>query len=262
MDIQSLFGVKDKVVLVTGGSRGIGLMIATGFVANGAKVYISARSKDVCDKVAAELTKRGPGKCISLPADLQSMDDVKKLVSDLSSREKKLHVLVNNAGATWGEPLDTYPDAAFEKVLNLNVRRVFSLTQACLPLLRAAASAEDPARVINIGSVDGLRVPVLETYAYSTSKAALHHLSRTLASRLGPEHITVNSVAPGPFESKMMAATLAKAKDAIVSGIPLGRIGAPSDMAGVCLYLSSRAGSYQTGTTVPVDGGATVLAKM
>ncbi|KAJ3369981.1 hypothetical protein GGF31_004831 [Allomyces arbusculus] len=263
MNVNNLFSVKDKVVLVTGGSRGIGLMIAAGFVANGAKVYINARSAKVCDAAAAALTKQGPGQCISIPADLQSMDDIKALVAKVAERETKLHVLVNNAGANWGAPVEEYPDEAFEKVMNLNVRRVFSLTQACLPLLTAAATDADPARIINIGSVDGIRVPALETYAYSASKAALHHMTRVMAAQLPSRApITCNAVAPGPFESKMMAATLSKFQDAIVAGIPLGRIGHPNDMAGVCIYLSSPAGAYVTGTVIPVDGGAVVRAKM
>jgi len=263
MDIQSLFGVKGKVVLVTGGSRGVGKMIATGFVKNGAKVYVSARSAKDCQATARELSAMGPGECIALPADLQKLDEVDKLVDAISAKEKALHVLVNNAGATWGESIDSYPDSAWSKLLTLNVQRVFTLTQKCLPLLRTAAeqggrdgpSWNDPARVINIGSINGERAPGMETYAYSASKAALHHLSRHLALRLGTEGITSNALACGPFESKMMAHTLATAKDAIVSGIPLGRIGTPEDVAGTCLFLSSRAGSFINGATIAVDGG-------
>ncbi|KAG0308548.1 hypothetical protein BGZ98_007634 [Dissophora globulifera] len=261
MHSASLFDVKDKVVLITGGSRGIGLMIAHGFVANGAKVYISSRSANICDQAAKELTKLGPGKCISLPADLQSLDEVKRLVSELSKHESKVHVLVNNAGATWGATLDEYPDAAFEKVMNLNLKRVFSLTQAMLPLLDAAATDKAPASIINIGSVAGIHVPNLETYAYSASKAALHHMTRVLAGHLGDRHITCNAIAPGPFPSKMMAATLKDFGEAIVAGIPLGRIGAPEDIAATCIYLASRAGAYTTGAIVPLDGGSLVKAK-
>ncbi|KAG0249598.1 hypothetical protein BG011_009109 [Mortierella polycephala] len=261
MHTSSLFDVKDKVVLVTGGSRGIGLMIAHGFVVNGAKVYISSRSAGVCDKVAEELTKLGPGKCISIPADLQSLDEVKRLVAELAKREPQVHVLVNNAGATWGAPFESYPDEAFEKVMNLNLKRVFSLTQAMLPLLEAAASEKTPASIINIGSVDGIHVPILETYAYTASKAALHQMTRVLAGHLGDRHITCNAIAPGPFESKMMAATLRDFGDVIVSRIPLGRIGQPEDIAATSIYLASRAGAYTTGAIIPVDGGALVKAK-
>src|SRR5579884_3238530 len=214
--MQDLFSVAGKVALVTGGSRGIGLMIARGYVEAGAKVYISSRKAEVCEQVARELSARGT--CVALLAE--------------------------------------YPDAAWDKVLALNVKAVFHLTRACLPLLEAAARPGDPARVINIGSIDGLQAPVLETYAYSSSKAAVHHLTRVLAHRLAPR-ITVNAVAPGPFESKMMAETLRKFRDAIIASCPLGRIGEPEDMAGVAIYLASRAGAYLTGAVIPVDGGIT-----
>ncbi|KAI9205471.1 uncharacterized protein BJ171DRAFT_500528 [Polychytrium aggregatum] len=258
---SQLFSVSGKVVLVTGGSRGIGLMIAEGFVDAGAKVYISSRSKSVCDAEAARLSAKGPGKCISIPADLQKLEEVHRLVAEIAKREPYLHVLVNNAGATWGEDISSYPDEGFEKVLSLNLKRIFSLIQASLPLLEAAAVPLDPARIINIGSVDGIHVPLLETYAYSASKAGLHHLSRHLASKLGSRYITVNNIAPGPFESKMMKATLESAKDQIVASVPLGRIGSPADMAGVCIYLSSKAGAYVNGATIAVDGGLLVHAK-
>jgi len=220
----NLFCVKDKVVLITGGSRGIGKMIATGFVSNGAKVYISSRSSKDCDKTAKELTELGPGICISLPADLQNLEEVERLVKELSSRENALHVLVNNAGATWADSIDNYPDTAFTKILTLNLQRVFTLTQKALPLLRAAAEVggkngaafRDPARIINIGSVNGLTVPENETYAYSASKAALHHLSRHFGGRLGGEGILSNTIACGPFQSKMMAHTLETAGEYIV----------------------------------------------
>jgi NAD(P)-dependent dehydrogenase (short-subunit alcohol dehydrogenase family) len=247
-----------KSAVVTGGSRGIGLMIARGYVEGGAKVYISSRKKEVCDEVAAELSRVGT--CLSLPADLGTEADANRLAADLAAREPKLHILVNNAGANWGAPLTEYPDSAWDKVLALNVKAIFHLTRACLPQLTAAATPEDPARIINIGSIDGLQVPLLETYAYSTSKAAVHHLTRVLAMKLAPQHITVNAVAPGPFESKMMAETLRRFGDAIKASCPLGRIGAPEDMAGIAIYLASRAGSYLTGTVIPVDGGITVRA--
>ncbi|KAF9435134.1 hypothetical protein BGZ76_006842 [Entomortierella beljakovae] len=258
---SSLFDVKDKVVLITGGSRGIGLMIAHGFVANGAKVYISSRSAKACEEATAQLNKLGPGTCVSLPADLQSIEEVKRLVAEITKRESKVHVLINNAGATWGAPLESYPEVAFEKVMNLNLKRVFSLTQAMIPLLDAAATEKAPASIINIGSVDGIHVPSLETYAYSASKAALHQMTRVLAGHLGHRFITCNAIAPGPFESKMMAATLKDFGDMIVSNIPLGRIGQPEDVAATCIYLASRAGAYTTGAIIPVDGGSLVKAK-
>jgi NAD(P)-dependent dehydrogenase (short-subunit alcohol dehydrogenase family) len=251
--LSDLFSMQGKVALVTGGSRGIGLMIARGFVEAGARVYISSRKADACEKVAAELSKRGT--CVALPIDLQGEANARRLADELARRESALHVLVNNAGANWGAPLAEYPDDAFDKVMNLNVKSVFHLTRFCVPLLEKAGSHDDPARVINIGSIDGLHVPALETYAYSSSKAALHHLTRVLARRLAPQHITVNAVAPGPFESKMMQATLERLHDVIIASCPLRRIGRPDDMAGVAIFLASRAGSYVTGAVIPVDGG-------
>ncbi|KDQ63419.1 hypothetical protein JAAARDRAFT_169229 [Jaapia argillacea MUCL 33604] len=263
LEASNLFNVKGKVVLVTGGSRGVGKMIATGFVKNGATVYISSRSSSDCSSTSKELNALGPGKCIPIPADLQKISEVDKLVGELATKEKVLHVLVNNAGAAWGDGIDDYPDTAFTKLLTLNLQRVFSLTQKCLPLLRAAAEAGgksdgayiDPARIINIGSVEGLGVPDHETYAYSASKAALHHLSRHLGGRLGWEGINSNTVACGPFESKMMAHTLQTMGDVIKAAIPSGRIGTPEDIAGTALFLSSRAGSYINGATITLDGG-------
>jgi NAD(P)-dependent dehydrogenase (short-subunit alcohol dehydrogenase family) len=251
--MQELFSVANKVALVTGGSRGIGRMIAEGFVRGGARVYISARKAEACQATAAELSKVGT--CLAIPADLANEAEARRLAAELAERESSLHVLVNNAGANWGAPYEEYPDAAWDKVLAVNVKAVFHLTRALTPQLAAAASDADPARVINIGSIDGLQVPALETYAYSASKAAVHHLTRVLARRLAPQRITVNAVAPGPFESKMMAATLERFGDAIAESCPLGRIGTPEDMAGVAIYLASRAGAYVTGAVIPVDGG-------
>lgn len=256
--MKDLFSVAGKVVLVTGGSRGIGQMIARGFVEAGARVYVVSRKQSDVERTAAELAAHGT--CLPLVADLSSEADTSALAQALAARESALHVLVNNAGANWGAPLAEYPDAAWDKVLALNVKGVFHLTRACLPLLEKAARPGDPARVINVGSIDGLRVPLLETYAYSASKAAVHHLTRVLAMRLAPQGITVNAIAPGPFESKMMAATLDRFREAIVASCPLGRIGEPEDMAGVAIYLASRAGAYVTGTVIPVDGGITVKA--
>jgi NAD(P)-dependent dehydrogenase (short-subunit alcohol dehydrogenase family) len=254
--MKNLFSVEGKTVLVTGGSRGIGFMIARGFVENGAKVYVSSRKAEACERAAAELAKHGA--CIALPADVSTEAGARGLAQAVAARESALHVLVNNAGANWGAPLADYPDAAWDKVLALNVKGVFHVTRALLPQLEKAVRPGDPARVINIGSIDGLRVPFLETYAYSTSKAAVHHLTRVLANQLASRQITVNAVAPGPFESKMMAETLDRFRDAIVASCPLGRIGEPEDMAGVAIYLASRAGAYLTGVVIPVDGGITV----
>jgi NAD(P)-dependent dehydrogenase (short-subunit alcohol dehydrogenase family) len=249
---SELFLVEGKVALVTGGSRGIGLMIARGFAEGGARVYVSSRKAEDCDKTAAELSK--VGSCTALPADLSIDAECRRLADELGARESAVHVLVNNAGANWGAPYAEYPDAAFDKVLALNVKAIFNLTRALTPRLEAAAHPGDPARVINVGSIDGIQVPALETYAYSASKAAAHHMTRVLARKLAPK-VTVNAIAPGPFESKMMAATLDRFRDVIVKGCPMGRIGEPEDMAGVAIYLASRAGAYVTGAVIPVDGG-------
>ena len=251
--MSDLFSIEGKTALVTGGSRGIGAMIARGFVEAGATVYISSRKKDVCDEMAAELSKLGT--CVSLPADLATEAACIDLAAEIASRESRLHILVNNAGATWGAPLVEFPADAWDKVLDLNVKSPFFLTRALLPQLEAAATADDPARVINIGSIDAIQVPMLETYSYSSSKAALHQLTRHLARNLGRKHITVNAIAPGPFESKMMAATLRDFGDSIAKSSPLGRIGRPDDMAGAAIFLASRAGAYVTGAVLPVDGG-------
>ena len=252
--MKNLFSVEGKVVLVTGGSRGIGEMIARGYVENGAKVYISSRKAEVCDRVAEELSEYGT--CISLPFDLGGMAGIEGLADAIKERESRLDVLVNNAGATWGAPIDEYPEDGWDKTVDLNVKSIFFLTQKLLPLLRAAATAEEPSRVINIASVNGIAPPTLETYAYSTSKAGCIMLTRHLAKRLAPEHILVNAIAPGPFPSKMMAATLAQAGDAIAKNNPRGRIGQPEDIAGVAIFLSSRASAYTTGAVVPCDGGS------
>jgi NAD(P)-dependent dehydrogenase (short-subunit alcohol dehydrogenase family) len=251
--MSDLFSIQGKTALVTGGSRGIGLMIARGFVEAGAKVYISSRKADVCEEVAAELSEIGT--CIPIAADLSQHDECQRVAAEIAEREPSLHILVNNAGATWGAPLAEFPDAAWDRVLDLNVKGVFHLTRYLVPTLAAAAGPGDPARVINIGSIDGLHAPDLETYSYSASKAAVHHLTRVLAKRLARERITVNAIAPGPFESKMMAATLESFGDAIAAANPMRRIGEPEDMAGTAIFLSSRAGAYVTGAVIPVDGG-------
>ncbi|HXC49650.1 MAG TPA: glucose 1-dehydrogenase [Candidatus Limnocylindrales bacterium] len=254
--MKNLFSVEGKTALVTGGSRGIGLMIARGYVEGGARVYVASRKQQACDETAEELCRiGGEGSCVSLPGDISTEDGVKALASDLAAKEGKLDILVNNAGTNWGAPLADYTDDAFQKVLATNVKSVFNLTRELLPMLRAAASKDDPARVINIGSIDGLHVPVLETYAYSASKAAVHHLTRALAKQLASDHVTVNAVAPGPFQSKMMKETLERFGDMIVAQVPRGRIGEPEDMAGIAIFLASRAGAYITGAVIPVDGG-------
>jgi NAD(P)-dependent dehydrogenase (short-subunit alcohol dehydrogenase family) len=248
-----LFSLKDKTTLVTGGSRGIGLMIARGFVDAGAKVYISSRNSEVCDDIAGELSKAG--ECISLPADLSGMEGVESLAARIAEREDHLDVLVNNAGAAWGAPMEEYPESGWDKVMDLNVKGIFFLTVRLLPLLRKGATDDDPARVINIGSIDGIRVPVLQNYAYSASKAAVHMLSRHMAHHLAEDRITVNAIAPGPFPSKMTKFMFEMGEDVIASQVPLGRPGQPDDVAGVAIFLASRAGAYLTGAVIPCDGG-------
>jgi len=253
--MSELFDIEGRIALVTGGSRGIGEMIATGFVSNGAKTYISSRKADVCDATAARLSDNG--ECISIPSDLSSMAGVQYLANAIAEREEKLDILVNNAGATWGEPLDSFPESGWDKIMAINLKAPFFLTQALLPLLEKGASHEDPARVINIGSINGLHVGNLPTFSYGASKAGIHHLTRLLAANLASRHINVNAIAPGPFASKMMAHTLQTMGDQIIENVPRKRIGEPSDMAGAAIFLSSKASSYITGVVLPVDGGIT-----
>ena len=250
---MDLFDLSGKTAVVTGGSRGIGFMIARGLLEAGARVYLSSRKADACAAAEQELSKYGA--VAAVPADLSTEAECLRLAGAVGQREPALNVLVNNAGATWGAPLEEFPAAAWDKVIDLDLKAPFFLTRAFLPLLEATGTQEDPARVINIGSIDGLRVPPFPTYAYSASKAGLHHLTRVLARELGPRRITVNAVAPGPFESKMMAATLRELGDEIADAAPLKRIGRPDDMAGVAVFLASRAGAYVTGAVIPVDGG-------
>ena len=255
--MNALFDVTDKVVLVTGGSRGIGEMIARGFVEAGAKVYISSRKAEVCEALAVELSKIGS--CTAIAADLSTEAECARLAREMAACESQLDVLVNNAGAAWGAPLAEYDEAAFERVLALNVKGVFHLTRFLRSMLEAAGAKDSPSRVINIGSIDGIHVPSMETYAYSASKAAVHQLTRHLAKVLAPR-VTVNAIAPGPFESKMMKATLEAFGDSIAEAAPLKRIGRPSDMAGTAIFLASPAASYITGVILPVDGGIATLA--
>jgi len=255
--MNELFGVAGKTALVTGGSRGIGLMIARGLVQAGARVIVSSRKSE--DVTATAQTLAELGECTAIPGDVSSPEGAAALAGEVRSHFDALDILVNNAGAVWGAPLEDFPPSGWDKVAHTNVEGVFHLTVALLPALRAAADAEDPARVINIGSIDGLRTPSVENYSYSASKAAVHMLTRHLAKRLAAEHITVNAIAPGPFESKMMAFALGnpETRAAIESEVPLGRIGRDDDVAGLTLFLASRAGAYLTGAVIPLDGGIT-----
>ena len=255
--IPDLFSVDGKVVVVTGGTRGIGRMIAGGFVAGGATVVVSSRKADACAATAEELSAFGS--CTGIAADLSTEAGAEALAAAVGEIHDHVDVLVNNAGATWGVPLAEHDTASWNRVLDLNVQGVFHTTKFFLPLLQAAGTADAPARVINIGSIDGLRAPVMETYSYGASKAAVHHLTRHLAKHLAPE-VTVNAIAPGPFESKMMAATLDAFGEQIAASTPMRRIGRPDDMAGAALFLASRAGAYLTGTVIPVDGGISTTA--
>ena len=256
--INELFGVAGRRVLITGGSRGIGQSMAEAFVKAGARVYICSRDAAACDAVVQELKPHGH--CVALPADLSSAQGRQGLAQELGRHESALDVLINNAGALWAAPIAEYPESGWDKVFDLNVKGTFFMVQAMLPLLEAAASADNPARIINVGSINALRIPQHETYAYTASKAAVHNLTRHLASQLARRHITANVIAPGLFPSKMLSASIqSKGLEAMVGPIPLKRLTAPSDMAGAAIYLASKAGSYLTGVVVPVDGGFATL---
>jgi NAD(P)-dependent dehydrogenase (short-subunit alcohol dehydrogenase family) len=257
-DLARLFGLEGKTALVTGGTRGIGMMIARGLLQAGADVVISSRKADACEQAVAALSEFGPVRAI--PADLSRQEECARLAAEALAGTETLDILVNNAGATWGEPLESFPTAAWDRVLDLNVKSPFWMVQALVPALRKAGTQDDPARIINIGSIDGIHVSPMPTYSYSASKAAIHQLTRVLAKELGPQHITVNVVAPGPFPSKMMAATLDAFGDAIAAGAPMRRIGRDDDMAGIAVFLASRAGAYITGAIIPVDGGIATTA--
>lgn len=259
--MKDLFSIDGKVAVVTGGSRGIGEMIAAGFLANGARVYISSRKADVCDETAKRLQSEFGGECVSLPADLSNIEGCEALANELASREKQVDILVNNAGVSWGAPIDEFPEIGWDKVFDTNVKGVFFLTQNLLPLLRASGSAEDPARVINIGSIDGIKNPIFETFSYGPSKAALHHMTRGLALHLTKENIIVNAIAPGPFPTWMLSTGVGGGGDtdidwsAVAKGNPRGRVGTPEDIAGLAIFLSSRAGAFTVGETITCDGG-------
>jgi NAD(P)-dependent dehydrogenase (short-subunit alcohol dehydrogenase family) len=251
---MDLFDLDGKVVVVTGGGRGIGAMMAEGLIRAGAKVYVSSRKAADLDATVDKLSPLGSVTAIA--ADLGTAAGVDTLAGELARRENAVHALFNNAGATWGATFDEFPESGFDRVFNVNVKGVFLLTQALLPLLKAGATADDPARVINTGSVDGLRPPRRgqNNFSYSASKSAVHHLTRHLASELAPD-VLVNAIAPGLFETKMTQHMLTAGADAVGAQLPLGRLGNPDDIAGISVFLASRASAYVTGAVIPVDGG-------
>jgi NAD(P)-dependent dehydrogenase (short-subunit alcohol dehydrogenase family) len=251
MDIAKLFSLEGRVALVTGGSKNIGKWIAQGFIAAGAeRVYINSRKADACEKTAAEL---GP-RAIPLPMDLSSVDNCKALAAALAEREPKLDILVNNAGAAWGAPFEDFPEAGWDKVMDLNVKSPFFLTQALYPLLKAAASPAQPAKVINIGSIDGMRLNPWDTFSYHASKSAILYMTKRIGARLVHDHVYMTAIAPGAFPSDMNRAARDHG-DEVAKRIPSGRIGVPEDMAAAAIYLASRAGDYVVGETITVDGG-------
>ncbi len=261
MDISKLYDISGKVALVTGGGSGIGAMATEALVRAGCKVYIASRRLESCQAVAAEMNKVGPGKVIALSADLSSAEGTASLADQMVEHEDELHILVNNSGMTWGAPFEEFPRQKWDDVMRLNVTAVADLSRLLLPLLKKAGKDNDPARIVNIGSVVGTRPVSNMAYSYGASKAAVHHLTKILSHELATDHITVNAIAPGPFPSRMMAHITGdeNRRKAMEAGVPLHRVGEPEDVAGVLLMLTSRAGSYITGGIIPLDGGLSAL---
>jgi NAD(P)-dependent dehydrogenase (short-subunit alcohol dehydrogenase family) len=261
-EFNNLFSVEEKVTLVTGGSRGIGEMIAAGFLSAGARVYISSRHGEACAATAKRLAEKYRGVCIALPADLSQMSGVESLVRKIGEHETHVDVLVNNAGTAWGAPLESFPEIGWDKVMDTNLKAVFFLTQRLLPMLRQATQSGTPSRVINIGSIDGMKCSAFDNFSYGASKAALHHLTRFMATHLTRERILFNAIAPGPFPTRMLSLGVGlkgETDDADWSRVsqynPSGRVGTAQDIAGLAIFLSSRAGEYVIGQTIACDGG-------
>lgn len=257
LDASSLFDLSNRGALVTGGSRGIGRMIAETLVRAGADVVITARPSDDLTRTANELATIG--RCVAIAADLTDRAGIDRLADEVMQRHPSLHLVVNNAGAARSAPLGSVPAEDFDDVLSTNVTAPFLLTQALLPALRADATPADPARVIMVGSVHGILAPMIDNWAYSASKAAIHHLARHLAVHLAPDHVTVNVVAPGAFETRMTEPYFGDdvGRAAVTDRVPVGRLGSASDIAGAILHLAGPAGAYITGSVLPIDGGLT-----
>ena len=260
MFVENLFSIKGKTALVTGGSRGIGEMIASGFCANGAKVYITARSKDTVLETAKIISNKYDSECIGIQSDISTLAGVQELSKIIGDSEDQLDILVNNAGAAWASPLEDFPEVGWDKVMDLCVKSMFFLTQELLPLLSKPASSVDPSRIINIGSIDGINNPEFKNFSYSAAKSAVHHMTRVLASELVSRHINVNAIAPGPFPSKMLGSAVEFDYKELERKNPRGRIGTPEDIAGLAIFLSSRAGAYTIGEVITCDGGLVASA--
>ena len=260
MKINNLFNVEKKIVLITGGSRGIGEMIASGFLANGAKVYISSRKEKDCNLTAIKLSEKYQGECISIPADISDLAGINKLLNKFLEYEETLDVLINNAGAVWGEPLESFSETGWDKVMDLNVKSIFFMVQKFLNVIKKNKSSENLGKIINIGSIDGINTPYYENYSYSVAKSAVHKLTTVLAAKLIKKNIICNAIAPGPFPSQMLGSAVEHDYSIISKKNPSGRVGAPEDIAGIAIFLASKAGEYTVGETITCDGGLVASA--
>ena len=260
MKINDLFKVEKKVVLITGGSRGIGEMMASGFLANGAKVYISSRKSNDCMQTANRLSEKYQNECIALPADISDLKGINKLFDIFNEKSSSLDVLINNAGAVWGEPFNKFSEDGWDKVMDLNVKAIFFMIQKFSNLLKINSSYDNPSRIINIGSIDGINTPYYENYSYSVAKSAVHKLTAVLAAKLIKENIICNAIAPGPFPSKMLGSAVEHDYSVISKKNPSGRVGRPEDIVGLAIFLASKAGQYTVGETITCDGGLVASA--